>query len=181
MDRKEEKIIRCILDGQTELFEHFLHQYGEQVFHLVLRIVGQREDAEEITQDVFLKAFDRLSAFRGRSSFSTWIYAIAYHEAVSHTRRQTVRQADCDVSALADEVVDEALDDMHESRIRLLQQAVGRLEAEERVMLDLFYKEGKSLQDMAVIVGQSVGNVKVRLHRIRKKLYVWIKEEEERL
>ncbi len=66
------------LEGETALYEHFLNTYGQQVFILVARIVSNQEDAEELTQDVFLKAFQHLSSFKGTSSFSTWIYSIAY-------------------------------------------------------------------------------------------------------
>ena len=77
MKDDERHIIQRILRGETALYEHFLNTYGQQVFILVARIVSNQEDAEELTQDVFLKAFQHLSSFKGTSSFSTWIYSIA--------------------------------------------------------------------------------------------------------
>ena len=166
------------------MFGYFLQKYGEQVFHLILRIVGNREDAEELTQDVFLKAFGQLSGFRGKSSFSTWLYAIASHTAVSHVRKQNFATSVMDeqeLSALSDKVVDEALDEENEERIALLRHAIGQLEAEEQAIVTLFYEEEKSLHDLARITGLTESNLKVKLHRIRKKLYLLMKKEEEKL
>ena len=84
MDSKEEKqIIDRILAGETGQYEYFLRMYGGQVFRLVVQIAGNREDAEELTQDIFLKAYQKLHTFRGKSSFATWLYSIAYHVAIS--------------------------------------------------------------------------------------------------
>ena len=88
MKDDERHIIQRILRGETALYEHFLNTYGQQVFILVARIVSNQEDAEELTQDVFLKAFQHLSSFKGTSSFSTWIYSIAYNTAISSARKK---------------------------------------------------------------------------------------------
>ena len=82
MKKDEAHIIKEILNGKTEQYEYFLDHYGQQVFVLVDRIVSCPEDAEELTQDVFLKAFQQLSSFKAESSFSTWIYRIATNVAI---------------------------------------------------------------------------------------------------
>ena len=79
MENNETHIIRRILKGETALYENFLNQYGQQVFSLIAHIICNQEDAEELMQDVFLKAFQHLSSFKAESSFSTWIYSIAYN------------------------------------------------------------------------------------------------------
>lgn len=180
----EKHIIDCVLNGDTGKYEYFLRTYSTQVFNLLVRISGNKEDAEELTQDVLLKAYHNLRTFRGKSSFSTWLYAIAYHVAVSYARKRDFNTCVVDereLSVLSDAVVDEALDDEREERISLLQRAIARLEPEERLIIALFYKEGKSVQEIARIVGATPGNLKVRLHRIRKKIYVFMKKEEEQL
>lgn len=182
MDLKEEKqIIDRILAGETGQYEYFLRMYGGQVFRLVVQIAGNREDAEELTQDIFLKAYQKLHTFRGKSSFATWLYAIAYHVAISYTRKRDFHASVMDereLSILSDTVVDEALDDESEERINLLQKAVARLEPDEKMIIALFYREGKSVQEVAQIANVSPGNLKVRLHRIRKKIYLFMKKEE---
>ena len=82
MKKEESHIIKEILNGKTEQYEYFLDRYGQQVFVLVDRIVSCQEDAEELAQDVFLKAFQQLSSFKAESSFSTWIYRIADRKSV---------------------------------------------------------------------------------------------------
>ena len=181
MKKEEAHIIKEILNGKTEQYEYFLDRYGQQVFVLVDRIVSCQEDAEELTQDVFLKAFQQLSSFKAESSFSTWIYRIATNLAISAVRkkRNDVLRLDASVFAnLSDTQVDEALEDDSEEQIERLQQAMNQLEADERALITLYYLEEKPLAEVAFILGMTEGNAKVKLHRIRKKLYVLIKNQE---
>ena len=181
MKKDEAHIIKEILHGNTALYEYFLDRYGQQVFVLVDRIVSCQEDAEELTQDVFLKAFQQLSSFKAESSFSTWIYRIATNIAISAVRkkRNNVLRLDDSVFAnLSDTQVDEALEDESEEQMERLQQAMNKLEADERALITLYYLEEKPLAEVAFILGMTEGNAKVKLHRIRKKLYVLIKNQE---
>ena len=181
MKKEESHIIKEILDGKTEQYEYFLNRYGQQVFVLVDRIVSCQEDAEELTQDVFLKAFQQLSSFKAESSFSTWIYRIATNLAISAVRKKrndVLRLDDSVFANLSDTQVDEALEDESEEQMERLQQAMNQLEADERALITLYYLEEKPLAEVAFILGLTEGNAKVKLHRIRKKLYVLIKNQE---
>ena len=181
MKKEEAHIIQEILKGKTEQYEYFLDRYGQQVFVLVDRIVSCQEDAEELTQDVFLKAFQQLSSFKAESSFSTWIYRIATNIAISAVRKKrndVLRLDDSVLTKLSDTQVDEALEDESEEQMKRLQQAMNQLEADERALITLYYLEEKPLAEVAFILGMTEGNAKVKLHRIRKKLYVLIKNQE---
>jgi RNA polymerase sigma-70 factor (ECF subfamily) len=181
MKKEESHIIKEILNGKTEQYEYFLDRYGQQVFVLVDRIVSCQEDAEELTQDVFLKAFQQLSSFKAESSFSTWIYRIATNLAISAVRKKrndVLRLDDSVFANLSDTQVDEALEDDSEEQMERLQQAMNQLEADERALITLYYLEEKPLAEVAFILGMTDGNAKVKLHRIRKKLYVLIKNQE---
>ena len=181
MKKEESYIIKEILNGKTEQYEYFLDRYGQQVFVLVDRIVSCQEDAEELTQDVFLKAFQQLSSFKAESSFSTWIYRIATNLAISAVRKKrndVLRLEDSVFANLSDTQVDEALEDESEEQMERLQQAMNQLEADERALITLYYLEEKPLAEVAFILGLTEGNAKVKLHRIRKKLYVLIKNQE---
>ena len=181
MKKEEAHIIKEILNGKTEQYEYFLDRYGQQVFVLVDRIVSCQEDAEELTQDVFLKAFQQLSSFKAESSFSTWIYRIATNLAISAVRKKrndVLRLDDSVFANLSDTQVDEALEDDSEEQMERLQQAMNQLEADERALITLYYLEEKPLAEGAFILGITEGNAKVKLHRIRKKLYVLIKNQE---
>ena len=188
MKKDESHIIKEILNGKTEQYEYFLDHYGQQVFVLMDRIVSCPEDAEELTQDVFLKAFQQLSSFKAESSFSTWIYRIATNVAISAVRKRKkegIRLDDSAFANLSDTQVDEALEDDSEEQLQRLQRAMEQLEADERALeqleaderalVTLYYMEEKTLAEVAFIVGLTEANAKVKLHRIRKKLYIFIK------
>ena len=89
MNSKEMHIISSVLTGKTECFSYFLDAYGQQIFNLIVRMTGSPEDAEELTQDSFMKAFEHLSSFNGNSSFSTWLYRIAYNTTLSALRKKS--------------------------------------------------------------------------------------------
>ena len=181
MKKSETHIIQEILNGKTEQYEYFLDRYGQQVFVLVDRIVSCQEDAEELTQDVFLKAFQQLSSFKAESTFSTWIYRIATNIAISAVRKKrndVLRLDDSVFANLSDTQVDAALEDESEEQMERLQQAMNQLEADERALITLYYLKEKPLAEVAFILGLTEGNAKVKLHRIRKKLYVLIKNQE---
>lgn len=89
MEQKDESYyIERILDGETEYFSVFLDRYSRPLYTLVVQIVGCPEDAEELLQDIFLKAFRNLNRYKGECRFSTWIYRIAYNAAISATRKK---------------------------------------------------------------------------------------------
>ena len=181
MKKDEAHIIKEILHGNTTLYEYFLDRYGQQVFVLVDRIVSCQEDAEELTQDVFLKAFQQLSSFKAESSFSTWIYRIATNVAISAVRKkknETIRLDESVFFNLSESQVDEALEDESEEQLQRLQRAMEQLEADERALITLYYMEERPLTEVAFILGMTEGNAKVKLHRIRKKLYIFIKDQE---
>lgn len=182
MKDKEQYMITAILAGKTDYYSYFLDRYGQQVFHLIVRMVHSPEDAEELTQDSFMKAFEHLSSFNGKSSFSTWIYRIAYNTALSALRKKTYQEVVIDEqlwNTLSDKEVDETLNTDNEAQIKRLQEALTQLSPEEQALITLFYEEEKPITEVSYILHLSEANVKVRLHRIRKKLYLLMKQEDE--
>lgn len=175
--------IERIKQGDTACFACLIDRYGQQVFTLVVRIVRSREDAEELTQDIFLKVFRTLAGFRGGSSFSTWLYRIAYNTAVSATRK-TKREYLCldddTLAGVSEEAADHRLGRLgNEAQLQRLDRALEQLPPDERALVALFYMQEKTVAAVAAVAGISESNVKTRLHRIRKKLYVLLNEEEE--
>lgn len=130
MNPEEKTYIKRILRGETELYGYFLDTYGPRIFTLVQQIVSNREDAEDLTQDIFVKAFESLKSFRGDCQFITWIYRIAYNMTNSALRRSKQRQeflpADENMPEAAD--TDDAFDFANETerdeRIEDLQLAL---------------------------------------------------------
>jgi RNA polymerase sigma-70 factor (ECF subfamily) len=128
-----------------------------------------------------LKAFQQLSSFKAESSFSTWIYRIATNVAISAVRKkknETIRLDESVFFNLSESQVDVALEDESEEQLQRLQRAMEKLEADERALITLYYMEEKPLSEVAFILGMTEGNAKVKLHRIRKKLYIFIKDQE---
>ena len=139
--QQEHDLIERIAGGDTEAFAVLVDRYAHTVHALVARIVVTAEDAEEVTQDVFLKVFDHLPRFDHRSSPATWIYRIAFNTAVSHARRR--RRPTCPIderriAAITDDEV-ERLEEMVERQQALdkLAAAIEALEADERALVTL--------------------------------------------
>lgn len=177
MEQKDEiYYITRILDGETEYFSVLLDRYSRPLYSLIVQIVGCPEDAEELLQDVFLKAFRNLSGYKRESKLSTWLYRIAYNVAISATRKKKQEFLYIEESTInnvpdekADEVIDLAGD---EEQINRLVSAIDHLSGEEKALITLFYYEDKSIEEIGEVMKLSVSNVKVRLHRTRKKIYV---------
>ena len=180
MRSDEKDTIKHILRGETHHFAHFIEKYSEAVFSRVSHMINCREDAEEITQDIFLKAFEKLSSFNVDSSFSTWLYRIAYNTTISALRRKPCINVTIAEEILADTddtLVDETLSNENEELLQRLDRAIALLSPEERALVRLHYLEERSIGETAQITGLKESNVKVKLHRTRKKLYILIKEQ----
>ena len=176
MEHQTLNIIRRVLGGDTGSYRLLMDWYSPRVFALVVRIVACQEDAEEITQDVFLKAYSALGRFDGRSRFSTWLYRIAYNEAISHARRAkgtVVAVDESELRGVADAQVD-AWFESDDPRMDALGAALDRLSVEERALIAFHYFEGMPLKEAAAMMGIGESAAKVRLMRTRKKLYVMI-------
>ena len=166
--------ITKIQTGETEHFAFLLERYSQPVFSLINKIVGSREDAEELTQDVFMKVFRSLDSFQRNSSFSTWLYRIAYNTAISAMRKRKHEWITLEESIVGDVDEDEdeyGIGNINEEQIHCLEEALQQLPFEERTLILLFYMQEKSIEEIAIIVDLSVPNVKTKLHRIRKKLF----------
>ena len=146
--------IQRIQAGDTACFACLLDKYSRPVHSLILKVVRNREDAEELAQDVFMKVFKHLSSFKGECSFSTWIYRIAYNTAISETRKSS-------------------------DQIQMLDAALAQLPPDERAIILLFYMKEKTIDEVATITGLTASNIKVKLYRIRKKLFFVLKGMEE--
>ena len=145
-------------------------------------MVRNREDAEELAQDVFMKVFKNLSSFKGECSFSTWIYRIAYNTAISETRKKKhefLAIEESVINNVSEQEVAEALgrtdssDQNTDARCSPRPIATRRT----RAIILLFYMKEKTIDEVATITGLTASNIKVKLHRIRKETVCCIKKE----
>ncbi len=172
MDDKE--IIKLIAQGDTSAFSLLLNRFKRPVFSLLAGIVHNREEAEELTQDVFMKVYKNAAKFRSDCSISTWIYRITYNTAISATRKSKYDFSDLDekiINNIPDDVVDDVLDRSEDEELMIkLESAVKQLDADANALISLYYNQDKSIKEIADIMQLSAENVKVRLFRIRKRL-----------
>ena len=166
--------VKRTLAGDTAAFSVLVERYQSQVFSIVVRMVRHRQDAEDVAQEAFIKAFSSLSGFRGEAQFSTWLCRIAYTTAVSHIRKQRPDRAGIKIENEPD-IENTDSGNQGEDRLRQLQQSLQDLPPEDAALISLYYREDKTMEEIAFVTGLSVANAKVRLHRIRKKLYQEIK------
>ncbi len=161
--------------GDADAFACVVRQFGPSVFALAFRIVRNREDAEEVMQDVFIKAFQGLRHYRQESGLSTWLYRIAYNTAISKVRKKRFEWSSADESwwnRVPDDDDEPFARVAREAQYAELENALGRLDPDERGLVLFYYEKEMSVREIAEITSLSESNVKVRLHRIRKKLYV---------
>lgn len=171
---KEKKIINNVLKGDTVAFSQIVDAYKNMVFTLALRMTKNREEAEEISQDVFIKVYKSLNKFKFDSKFSTWIYKITYNTCLDTIKKNkkfinNIAIDETNNNKLA--MVDNALEKLiKEERSQLIRRCVNKLPQESRALMTLFYFEELSLLEISEITGLSTNTAKVKLHRARKRL-----------
>ncbi len=173
MTREEEKIIlQRIRKGESDLYAEIVRTYSSRVLSLVTGMLGLKEDAEEITQDIFVKAYFSLDKFRGDSSFSTWLFRIAYNMSVSSLRKKKsiFVRADNLAHLPDEEEVPPGESNQKEERLVLLERMLAELTEEERFLILLYYNEDKSIKEIAEITGLTESNIKIKLFRIKNKI-----------
>ena len=176
----DQDYITKILDGDTQKYSVLVNHYKNLVYTLALRMVKNKEEAEEVSQDTFIKAYKSLHKFKGESKFSTWIYSIAYNtclDRLKKTKRQQKTVAINEFTEYQIKDLDNALDSMEQEEKKLaIKNCMHLLPSEDSFLLTLYYFEDLSLDEIAKIVNLKPNNIKVKLFRSRKKLASILKE-----
>lgn len=171
----DEVLIQQAQAGRQSAFAMLVKRYEQYVYTLALRFVKNREDADEVAQDCFLRAFRYLPDFRGEAKFSTWLYRIVYSTSMNFLRKQNP-----DIQSLDDEerpvrLKDEGMPDASasmekEDRNAALQQAISLLSPDDSGIITLFYLYEHSLEEICDIMGLTMTNAKTKLCRARQRL-----------
>lgn len=171
----DNEIISQVLSGDHQAYAGLVNRYQNYVFTLTLRIVKNREDAEEVAQDVFIKAYKYLADFKGASKFTTWLYTIVNNTCISFLRKKKL-----DIHSLDNEKVFEVADNLdsgmranmveQKSKLAMVNDAISLLSGDDAQVITLYYKAEQSLEETAQILGIEVNAAKVRLHRARTRL-----------
>ncbi|MFB9078238.1 RNA polymerase sigma factor [Flavobacterium procerum] len=172
----DQHYIDKILQGETNAFAVLVDRYKDMIFTLALKMVKNREEAEETAQDTFVKVYKSLSKFKGDSKFSTWIYKIAYNTCLDRLKKNKKEDANISIDEFSPNLVktmDDALSLLEENeRKKTIQNCLNLLSADENVLLTLFYFDDQSLEEISKIMNISANNAKVKLFRSRQKLAV---------
>jgi RNA polymerase sigma factor (sigma-70 family) len=171
----DNELISRVLKGDQQAYAGLVNRYQNYVFTLAMRFTKNREDAEEVSQDIFVKAYRALADFRGASKFSTWLYTIVNTTCITFLRKKRL-----EVHSLDNEKVFEVADSMdsgmqanqieQKSRFAMVNNALKMLNPDDAEVLTLFYKGEQSLEEIAAILGIEANTAKVRLHRARTRL-----------
>lgn len=172
--REDQYYIEQVLNGHTSAYRHLVEKHQDFVYTVVRKIVSSAVEAEELAQDVFIKAYNKLPDFRGGAKFSTWLYRIAYNTAISNTRKKKVEFLSAEEQLIENYSEDDIMYDIMgldtDEQKKLINIAMSGLPKTDNLILNLFYFYEKDLEEISEIVGMTRNNVKVKLHRIRKKM-----------
>lgn len=178
-------LITAVLEGNTAVYSELVKRHQRFVFTLALRFTKNREDAEEVAQDCFIKAYRALGTFRQTSKFSTWLYSITYTSAMTALRKkklETLSLEDDHTLHLANAVASSSSNEAEKkSAYVYLNQAIDSLSEEDAAIITLFYLGEQSLEEISNTIHLETNTVKVKLHRARiklkEKLQYLLKEE----
>jgi len=174
-DDKDIDLISKVLQGDKGAYAQIIKRHQRFVFTLALRFSKCREDAEEIAQDSFIKAFRAIHTFKQNSKFSTWLYSIVYTTSMTFLRKKRLDTTSIDdetiVIQLEGQVSDHAVMDVeHKSKMHYVNLSISQLAPLDAAIITLFYQGEQSLEEIGQALGMESNTVKVKLHRARHRL-----------
>jgi RNA polymerase sigma-70 factor, ECF subfamily len=181
----DEKIVQAVRKGNKELFRELVKRYQKKLSIYLYHLVRNREETEDILQNVFIKVYDNLTKFNARKKFSSWIYRIAHNEAVNIIKRKNRKKFISweDITIKGDTLDLKAkekspLDNWIEKELKgEMQEALGMLPEQYREVLILRYFLGKSYDEISEIIRKPVNTVGTLINRAKKRMLVIIKEQ----
>ena len=171
----DKEIIKRVLAGDQAAFALLVQRFQSYVFTLVLRFTDNREDAEEISQDVFVKAYRSLADFRGDAKFSTWLYTIVRTSCITFLRKKRLETTSLDNERTSIQVESResgftanAIE--QKSKHAMVNAAIRMLSPDDTQILTLFYKGEQTLEEIGRVMRLDPNTIKVKLHRARNRL-----------
>jgi len=176
----EKAVIQSVIDGQSYRFNELVVMYQDRLFTGLYTMLGNRHDAEDVSQEAFSTAYRKLASYESRSSFFTWLHRIAFNLAIDHKRREKRHKhaqeySDCNLGVVKElmdnKPVESSSDHLEreESRTRLY-SALAQIDSDRRAVLTLRDLQGLNYDEISACLGIPVGTVRSRLHRARLEL-----------
>ena len=182
-NKNDQLYINKVINGDTNAFAYLVDNYKNMVYSLALKMTKNREEAEEVSQDTFIKAYKNLSNFKGDSKFSTWLYRIAYHACLDTIKKNKNHNQSFEINEItfnqikSVETILEGIE--RKEREKIIDECLLKLPEEERSIIWMFYYDELSLKEIIEVTSLSEANIKVKLHRARKKLLTIVEENVE--
>lgn len=167
---EDKKLVSKILNGEKQAFATFIGNYQRLVMHIIVRMVDDSQDREEIVQDVFVKAFQKIGDFNFQSKLSTWVATIAYRHAVNFLKKNRNWKMVEDLDSVDYNFGVEQKGYEAQDSANFVQQAIDKLPTQYRTILTLYHLDGFSYPEIMEITAMPEGTVKNYLFRARKKL-----------
>ncbi len=180
-------LVQRVQAGDVRAFDQLITKYRERLHAIVYNLTANREDASDLTQEAFIKAFRSIRLFKGESSFFTWLYRIAINTSLTHLKRSRMRRyfsfETLDEELAQSEILEALTDQTHSDKPSLikelqekLNEALQRLSPNHRTVVVLFEIEGLSHQEIATIMECSEGTVRSRLHYAKQQLQAYLQD-----
>ncbi|HEY1063341.1 MAG TPA: sigma-70 family RNA polymerase sigma factor [Daejeonella sp.] len=174
MESKDDHIlIGRISDGDSSAYRFLVDRNKKIVYSIAFRILGNKEDAEDASQESFIKAYNQLHTFEGKSKFSTWIYTITYRTCVSRLQKKSI-----DINTIDQEIIEEYSDstdnphqELSKKEVRIIvKESINKLPKLDALIITLYYFNENSINEIEEITGLTASNIKIKLFRARKIL-----------
>jgi RNA polymerase sigma factor (sigma-70 family) len=178
---EDSKLIAAALKGDDSAYKKLMKKYHDAIYNFIYRMVHDKHQVEDLTQEAFIKAFSSLASFNDEYAFSTWLYKIATNNSIDYIRKRKlqtysidkpIEAVDSDYSfELPDEDAETDQDLISDQRAKLLNQAINRLPEKYRKVIHLRHVEEQSYEEIAVALRLPIGTVKAHIFRAREMLY----------
>jgi RNA polymerase sigma-70 factor, ECF subfamily len=178
--KSDQELVQDVRNGDRRAFTELMRRYQERVYWVARRIVGNHDDADDVTQEAFVKAFVGLGDFRGDASFYTWLYRIAVNLSLNTIRKRQVLNYLSDSTVLS-RILPLGEDPVQEIQYRDLQsrleKAVAQLPEKQRAVFVLRHYEEMPYEEIAQVLKTSVGGLKANYFHALKKVQQYLKNE----
>ena len=182
MNKEEEhRLVEQIQRGDSKAFATLVKQYKDLVYTLAIRMLKNREEAEEVAQDTFIKLYKSVNKFKGDSKLSTWIYRVAYNTCLDRLKKHKRTLDTVEINDFTEynvDAIENGLDALEtKERKDAIVNCINQLAPKDNVVLTLYYFEELSIDEIAKVIGETTNNVKVKLYRSRKRLSKLLKDQ----
>ena len=178
---EDTRIIQQALKGDESAYKKLMMKYHDAIFNFIFKMVHDREQVEDLTQEAFIKAFASLSKFNDEFAFSTWLYKIATNNSIDHIRKRKLQVYSIDkpIDSKDSEYTFELPDEDYEAdgelisdqRAVMIRAAIAKLPEKYRLVIELRHIEEKSYEEIAVLLKLPIGTIKAHIFRARELLY----------